>query len=841
MQKAHDKPRELVVKLNNLVEKMQQACTEHDKNNDNSNNSVALADFKESLIDLKHVLMEKNKSISSYELSISGLVPTMLKVLCPKKVSAASMQRTRVFVSVFELSTTQTNNATGMSQAGANLIIIFLRKLISLFESIEKLPLYLYDSPGSYNLQAFSKRFKLTLKQGENEPNFLDFSGRILKVEPLANVSHLEKYISKMVLKQWYDYERSTLKFANTQLPMVLEYTGDFDENGLLYWLGSNGKSVEWVNPSAHQLVKVSINDNKPLVTGTLDDLVGRQPTNCQTVDEKRSWIVVDLGVHIVPSHYTIRCSKSFSKIAPRNWCFLMSKTGGPNLADWDILSTHINDDSLKEQGAAGTWSVKESPLVTREEEEAGGGWRFARIQMTGRNQSGSSYSLALSGFEIYGQVNAFLMGDLQTVTLSSSATRLPSASESSEKRRQRRLLQSQNKHQLSLLKQMVFGARVVRGVDWKWGQQDKAAAAGDAVDPNEGTVITELNSEGWVEVIWDSGSVNLYRMGAENGKFDLLLAATHDTDKLNSYHALAIQNLATSKTSWRDASMNNYYSSAAKQISDPRLQQLGNINEENSLLLNKTTTNVFNLKLTDLMEHQSDNTANDVENQLSVDAVVGSESTPLKSRKCFSTPVLTESNVSNTTKANNKAFVETNSSFNCKRDTAVENGSHNDESTAMLASGTTTEGHCYNTESQAVVKSRMRFNYDEELDGSEEELMNSSMLMANQQNIEFSLSESANDDESPNSFRAYFSPTSHNLMEQNKKILRHRSLQMTHDKSQSANNLVSFIDNMQLTVSEPNAINRKLSLFLRSITWSKMQKYLFTVFKKGTKNRTYR
>lgn len=44
--------------------------------------------------------------------------------------------------------------------------------------------------------------------------------------------------------------------------------------------------------------------------------------------------------------------------------------------------------------------------------------------------------------------------------------------------------------------------------------------------------------------------------------------------------------------------------------------------------------------------------------------------------------------------------------------------------------------------------------------------------------------------------------------MEQ-KKILRHRSLQMTHDKSQSANNLVSFVDNMQLTVSEPNALNQ--------------------------------
>jgi hypothetical protein len=91
-----------------------------------------------------------------------------------------------------------------------------LHKLVSLLESIEKLPLYLYDAPGSYNLQAFSKRFKLILSKGNQEHNFLDFSGRVLKVEPLANISHLEKYIAKMVTKQWYDYERSCLNCLTT-------------------------------------------------------------------------------------------------------------------------------------------------------------------------------------------------------------------------------------------------------------------------------------------------------------------------------------------------------------------------------------------------------------------------------------------------------------------------------------------------------------------------------------------------------------------------------------------------------------------------------------------------
>ena len=41
---------------------------------------------------------------------------------------------------------------------------------------------------------------------------------------------------------------------------------------------------------------------------------------------------------------------------------------------------------------------------------------------------------------------------------------------------------------------------------------------------PGEGTVISEVGSDGWVRVRWDTGSVNSYRMGKED-KFDLRLA----------------------------------------------------------------------------------------------------------------------------------------------------------------------------------------------------------------------------------------------------------------------------------------------------------------------------
>jgi len=63
----------------------------------------------------------------------------------------------------------------------------------------------------------------------------------------------------------------------------------------------------------------------------------------------------------------------------------------------------------------------------------------------------------------------------------------------------------------------MKVGTLVVRGVDWKWGDQD-------GNPPGEGKVLTELGEDGWVRVQWKNGTTNSYRMGKE-GKFDLKLA----------------------------------------------------------------------------------------------------------------------------------------------------------------------------------------------------------------------------------------------------------------------------------------------------------------------------
>ena len=43
----------------------------------------------------------------------------------------------------------------------------------------------------------------------------------------------------------------------------------------------------------------------------------------------------------------------------------------------------------------------------------------------------------------------------------------------------------------------------------------------------------------GWVDVTWDAGGSNSYRMAAE-GRYDLMLAPSHDPDKLRKEAAKA-------------------------------------------------------------------------------------------------------------------------------------------------------------------------------------------------------------------------------------------------------------------------------------------------------------
>ena len=50
----------------------------------------------------------------------------------------------------------------------------------------------------------------------------------------------------KQVAKQWYDFERSSFLFVKQvkglRSPLTFKRVSDFDDNGMIYWIGSNAK-----------------------------------------------------------------------------------------------------------------------------------------------------------------------------------------------------------------------------------------------------------------------------------------------------------------------------------------------------------------------------------------------------------------------------------------------------------------------------------------------------------------------------------------------------------------------------------------------------------------------
>uniref|UniRef100_A0A3B3V6I1 E3 ubiquitin-protein ligase n=1 Tax=Poecilia latipinna TaxID=48699 RepID=A0A3B3V6I1_9TELE len=491
-------PRGVVVTLRNIATQLESAWELHINRQCLEGENTWRDLMKTALENLIVVLKDEN-TISPYEMCSSGLVQALFTVLSNsaepdmKHDCKPLMERINVFKAAFS------ENEDNESRPAVALI----RKLIAVLESIERLPLYLYDSPGSsYNLQILTRRLRFRLERAPGETALIDRTGRMLKMEPLATVESLEQYLLKMVAKQWYDFERSSFVFVRKLREgqtFTFRHQHDFDENGIIYWVGTNAKTAyEWVNPAAYGLVVVTSSEGRNLPYGRLEDILSRDSSalNCHTNDDKNAWFAIDLGLWVIPSAYTLRHARGYGRSALRNWVFQVSKDG----QNWSTLYTHIDDGSLNEPGSTATW-----PLDPSKDEKQG--WRHIRIKQMGKNASGQTHYLSLSGLELYGTVTAVCEDQLGKAVKEAEANL----------RRQRRIFRSQ------VMKYIVPGARVVRGIDWKWREQD-------GNPPGEGTVTGEAHN-GWIDVTWDaSGCSNSYRMGAE-GKFDLKLAPGYDPE----------------------------------------------------------------------------------------------------------------------------------------------------------------------------------------------------------------------------------------------------------------------------------------------------------------------
>ncbi|XP_071499022.1 E3 ubiquitin-protein ligase HECTD1-like [Diadema antillarum] len=473
---AESHPRDVVAKLHSIVQQLEAACDLYNdpiKGCDDEQGWVE--EMKMALESLTCLLREEN-NISAFELHSSGLVQALLYCLSDGYDHVALHDRhIKERVSLFKAAFRDSSEEDGAVSPS----VMLVRKLVAVLESIERLPLFIYDSAGSsYGLQVLTRRLRFRLERAPGETSLIDRTGRTLKMEPLTTVACLERYLLKMVAKQWYDYDRSSFTFVRRLKegpPITFRHTHDFDENGFIHWIGTNAKTAyEWVNPGQYGLVVVSSSDGRSLPYGRLEDILSRDASalNCHTNDDKKAWFAIDLGAWIIPSAYTLRHARGYGRSALRNWQYQVSKDG----TTWMTLLTHTDDCSLNEPGSTATWPL-EPPTSEKK------GWRYVRLHQMGKNASGQTHYLSLSGFEVYGTVTSVV-----EESLSVAPAKVVKDVESSV-RKQRKLVRSQ------VLRQMVMGQRG-RSTDWRWREFEGAQQAeGLASSERESLVAAVLKA----------------------------------------------------------------------------------------------------------------------------------------------------------------------------------------------------------------------------------------------------------------------------------------------------------------------------------------------------------
>jgi E3 ubiquitin-protein ligase HECTD1 len=332
---------------------------------------------------LKEFLRE-NTSLSVYELASSGLVDVLLKIF--RGLSSQHQpndlvvyQRAHLFCSIF------------LSDEQPQAFHTLVRKLLSLLESIEKSPLFLYDTSLNFGLQIFSKRFRLRIQYHDEQHLFTDRTGKALNMEPLATVGQLKTFLASMVSKQWFDHPHSHLEFVK-QLKsagrLTFNYTSDFDQDGVLYWVGTNGKTqTDYTNPASTGLVSISCSELNRTAQ-QLASIIAHQDEDDHDEDDERHFtsIVIDLGLLLIPSHFTLR----YHADAPSQWKKTISfQVSKHNFRFITCDATLLNETA----SSTATWTVRNST-------DNSSGYRYLRI-----NSKAGRHLGPVAGLEVYGQV----------------------------------------------------------------------------------------------------------------------------------------------------------------------------------------------------------------------------------------------------------------------------------------------------------------------------------------------------------------------------------------------------------------------------------------------------
>jgi hypothetical protein len=174
-------------------------------------------------------------------------------------------------------------------------------------------------------------------------------------------------------------------------LPLPADNEGLYagDEEGILYYLGSQRYTAPWKNPVDLGLIGVA-SSSKQGDSADFKAIAGRTALRVLTTPEEKSFFTVDMkNVRVRPTHYSLRHYLSADLEALRSWQFLGSNDG----TNFTVIMKHENDEALKTKGQWHVWEVRCDSF-----------YRYFRVAMTSKNSNNQWY-LACSGFELYGSL----------------------------------------------------------------------------------------------------------------------------------------------------------------------------------------------------------------------------------------------------------------------------------------------------------------------------------------------------------------------------------------------------------------------------------------------------
>eukprot|EP01012_Entosiphon_sulcatum_P049057 TRINITY_DN67653_c0_g1_i1.p1 TRINITY_DN67653_c0_g1~~TRINITY_DN67653_c0_g1_i1.p1 ORF type:complete len:299 (-),score=17.51 TRINITY_DN67653_c0_g1_i1:156-1031(-) len=178
-----------------------------------------------------------------------------------------------------------------------------------------------------------------------------------------------------------------------SQAPMVtraFQFHSHHDGNGVVFYLGQDRRTGEWTNPVLSRELRVCASS---LGAGTLEMAVDHTYCNLlfQTEDQPWSWVIFDFGERSVrPNCYTLSHRSGIHAFFMRTW----QLEGSVDNDNWNILSRHVDDDSIGPTSPVASWPVHPRQY-----------YRYLRIVLDPNGNSEGGSALVFNSFEVYGDL----------------------------------------------------------------------------------------------------------------------------------------------------------------------------------------------------------------------------------------------------------------------------------------------------------------------------------------------------------------------------------------------------------------------------------------------------